>query len=179
MTEHKIGAHKEYYDSIASGYDELHSEEQLKKLELIGKEIVNDSRLKDFISSSDKLLDVGCGTGISTGFFKAKEKHGIDPSSELIKIAIKHNPLIKFKVERAEELPYTDKEFNIVISLTAIQNFTNISKGLDEIKRVGKKFILTFLKRSQKREIIEKIIQGKFKILKKIEEDKDIIYFCE
>jgi len=170
---------KEYYDSIALGYDELHSEEQLKKLELIGKEIANDAQLKDFINPSDKLLDVGCGTGISTGFFKAKEKQGIDPSSELIKIAIKHHPLIKFKVGQAEELSYKNQEFDVIISLTAIQNFTNISKGLEEIKRVGKKFILTFLRRSQKRETIEKLIKEKFKVVKKIEEDKDIIFFCE
>jgi len=171
-----------YYDSISSGYDELHGEEQLKKLELIGKEIrtSKDNTLKDFIAQSGKLLDVGCGTGISTAFFKAKEKEGIDPSRELIKIASQNYPTIKFIVGRAEELSYKDKSFDTIISLTAIQNFSDISKGLDEMKRVGKdKFILTFLKKSKGRKLIEKLIEKKFHVIKKVEEEKDVIYFCK
>jgi demethylmenaquinone methyltransferase/2-methoxy-6-polyprenyl-1,4-benzoquinol methylase len=167
-----------YYDGIAKGYDELHGEEQLKKLELIGKEIRTDSQLKDFIKSTYKLLDVGCGTGISTGFFKVKEKHGVDPSKSLIRIARKNYPTITFIVGSAEQLLFKDKQFDVVISLTAIQNFDNLEKGLNEIKRVGKHYILTFLKKSSKRERIEELIQKKFTIIKKVEEEKDFIYFC-
>jgi ubiquinone/menaquinone biosynthesis C-methylase UbiE len=169
-----------YYDSIAKGYDELHGEEQLKKLELIGREIQIDSKLKDFIKPTFKLLDVGCGTGISTGFFKAKDKEGIDPSTKLINIARQNYPMCEFIVGNAEKLPYKNKQFDIVISLTAIQNFDDLEKGLDEIKRVGKNhFILTFLKKSPKREKIEEIITEKFAVAKVIEEEKDFIYFCK
>jgi demethylmenaquinone methyltransferase/2-methoxy-6-polyprenyl-1,4-benzoquinol methylase len=168
-----------YYDGIASGYDELHGEEQLKKLELIGKELRTDTQLKDFIKPTYKLLDVGCGTGISTGFFKAKEKYGVDPSKSLIRIARKNYPTITFTVGSAEQLLYKDKQFDIIISLTAIQNFDNLEKGLNEIKRVGKHYILTFLKKSLKRERIEELIQKKFNVIKKIEEEKDVIYFCK
>jgi len=169
-----------YYDGIAKGYDELHGEEQLKKLELIGREFNTDSKLKDFIKSNYKFLDVGCGTGISTAFFKAKEKFGIDPSKELIQIAIKNYPMCEFKIGSAEKLPYKDKQFDIVFSLTAIQNFNDIDKGLNEIKRVGKKYyILTFLKKSPKHSQIDMSIKLKFDIIKKIEEEKDIIYFCQ
>jgi len=168
-----------YYDGIAKGYDELHGEEQLKKLELIGKEIRTDSRLKDFIKSTYKLLDIGCGTGISTGFFKVKEKYGVDPSKSLIRIARNNYSTITFTVGSAEQLLYKDKQFDVIISLTAIQNFDNLEKGLNEMKRVGKdKYILTFLKKSPKRERIEELIEKKFKIIKRIEEDKDVIYFC-
>jgi demethylmenaquinone methyltransferase / 2-methoxy-6-polyprenyl-1,4-benzoquinol methylase len=170
-----------YYDGIAKGYDRLHGEEQLKKLELIGKEINTDSKLKDFIKPNYKLLDVGCGTGISTAFFKVKEKLGIDPSFELINIAIKNYPTCEFKVGSAENLLYKDKQFDIVFSLTAIQNFDDIDIGLNEMKRVCKKdghFILTFLKKSVKHSQIDTLIRLKFDVVKKIEEDKDIIYFC-
>jgi demethylmenaquinone methyltransferase/2-methoxy-6-polyprenyl-1,4-benzoquinol methylase len=169
----------DYYDGIAKGYDELHGEEQLKKLELIGREIHTDPELKDFIKSPYKLLDVGCGTGISTGFFKTQEKHGIDPSTNLINIARKNYPLCEFAVGRAEKLLDKDKQFDIVISLTAIQNFNDIEKGLDEIRRVGRNhFILTFLKKSPKHGLIDELIKEKFNVIKKIEEDKDIICFC-
>jgi ubiquinone/menaquinone biosynthesis C-methylase UbiE len=140
---------------------------------------VTDSQLKDFIKLTYKLLDVGCGTGISTGFFKVKEKFGVDPSRSLIRIARKNYPTYEFMVGSAEQLLYKDKQFDIVISLTAIQNFDNLEKGLNEIKRVGKKYyILTFLKKSPKRERIEEFIQKKFDVIKRIEEDKDVIYFC-
>lgn len=168
-----------YYNSIAKGYNELHGEEQLEKLELIGKEINTDSKLHEFIKPNYTLLDVGCGTGISTGFFKVKKRIGIDPSSELIKIAIKNNPLIQFKIFGAEKLEFKNNQFDIIISLTAIQNFIDIEQGLDEINRVGKKyFILTFLKKSSKHNLIKELIHKKFNVIKQIEQDKDIIYFC-
>ena len=70
-----------------------------------------------------------------------------------------------------------DNFFDIVISITAIQNFTNIEKGLKEIKRVGKdRFILTFLKKSSKKDKIIKLIQKIFKVKEIIEEEKDIIF---
>ena len=47
-----------YYDDISSGYEELHKEEQLKKVSSIKKHLK--------VNSSDKLLDVGCGTGLMT-----------------------------------------------------------------------------------------------------------------
>ena len=157
-----------YYDSIAKGYDELHGEEQLKKCRLISKY---------FDSKNKKILDVGCGTGIATDFFKCKI--GIDPSEKLLKIARKKFLKIKFIRAKAEKLPFKDNEFDVVISVTAIQNFEDIEKGLEEIKRVGKEFVLTFLKRSEKKEKIEKVIKKLFKIKKMIEEEKDMIYFCK
>ncbi len=155
-----------YYDQIAPGYDELHREEQLKKLNFIAK----------YIKLECNGLDVGCGTGVSTSFFNCKV--GVDPSEELLKIAKKNYSEIKFVKANAEKLPFKDNEFDFVVSITAIQNFDDIEKGLKEIKRVGKKFVLSFLKKSGKREIIEKLIETIFDVKKRIEEEKDIVYLC-
>ena len=176
-----------YYDAIASGYDKLHEEEQLKKLRVIKEQLNNkndnndigDNRLRDFIKPEYSLLDVGCGSGISTRFFEVEKREGIDPSTELIKIAVHKDPKGKYLVSKAENMPFLKKEFDIIISLTAIQNFDDIEKGLLRIKYAGHRFILTFLKKTEKRKIIENIIEEKFHVLKKIEEDKDIIYFCD
>ncbi len=157
-----------YYNSISKGYDELHSEEQLKKCRIIAENF--DSRRK-------KILDVGCGTGIAADFFRCKI--GIDPSAKLLKIAREKFPKIKFILGKAEDLPFKETEFDAVISLTAIQNFDDAEKGLGEIKRVGKEFVLTFLKRSEKRKKIELLIKKLFKVKKTIEEEKDFIYFCK
>ena len=157
-----------YYDSISEGYDELYEEEQLKKCRIIAEH---------FNFKNKKILDVGCGTGIAANFFHCKT--GIDPSEKLVEIARKKYPKIRFIVAKAEKLPFRENEFEAVISLTAIQNFDDIEKGLGGIKRVGKEFVLTFMKKSEKRDFIEKTIKALFRIKKTIEEEKDIIYLCE
>ncbi len=166
-----------YYDSIAPGYDELHEEEQLKKLDSIKRQIYDDEMLKGFRDPKN-ILDVGCGSGISTRFFGIKDREGIDPSKELIRIAIKKDPEGKYLVLRAEQMNY-NKEFDLVISLTAIQNFDDVNVGLNKIKKAGNRFILTFLKKTEKKELIEKMIEERFDIIKKVEQEKDVIYFCE
>ncbi len=174
-----------YYDEISEGYEELHKEEQLKKVELI------KTYLK--VNISDKLLDVGCGTGLTTEPWKCK-RYGVDPAPKLLEGAraqkeqkIKDFPIskskdfekIEYKLAPAENIPYPDNYFDVVISITAIQNFRNIGKGLKEIKRVGKdRFVLSFLKKSKKKEMIDKLIRKLFKVNDVIEEDKDLIYFC-
>ena len=158
-----------YYDEISEGYEELHREEQLKKVELIKKHL----KLK----VSDKLLDVGCGTGLTTEPWKCK-RYGIDPAPKLLEKA-RSKDSIEYKLAPAENIPYDDNYFDVVISITAIQNFSDIPKGLSEIKRVGKgKFVLSFLKKSSKKEVIDNLIRKLFKVNDVIEEDKDLIYFC-
>jgi ubiquinone/menaquinone biosynthesis C-methylase UbiE len=158
-----------YYDNIASGYEELHKEEQLAKISLI-KKYFNPQKNK-------KLLDVGCGSGISTVVWNC-DIAGIDPSKELIKIAKQKKG--NYYIGGAENLPFKDNEFDYVISLTAIQNFDDIDKGLKEIKRVGKdKFILTFLKASLKKDKIKQLIYDNFKVEQELEEDKDLVFICE
>ncbi len=157
-----------YYDEISEGYEELHGEEQLKKVELIKK------YLKP--KAEDKLLDVGCGTGLTTEPWPCK-RYGVDPAKKLIARA-RQKDKIEYKIAPAENIPYPDNHFDYVVSITAIQNFEDIEKGLNEIKRVGKdKFVLSFLKKSPKREIIERLINKIFKIKNRIEEAKDLIFF--
>lgn len=156
-----------YYDEISEGYEELHKEEQLKKVELI----------KNYLkpNAEDKLLDVGCGTGLTTEPWPCK-RYGVDPAKKLIaKARQKHE--IEYKIAPAENIPYPDNFFDYVISVTAIQNFEDIEKGLKEIKRVGKdKFILSALKKSSKAGMIKELIERLFDVKETVEEDKDIIF---
>jgi len=157
-----------YYDKIAKGYEELHKEEQLKKVELIKKHFK--------VKKSDKLLDVGCGTGLTTEPWEC-QRFGIDPSEKLIEKAREKNSKIEYALASAEKIPFPDNHFDVVISITAIQNFNHVENGLKEIKRVGiNRFVLSFLKKSQKKAIIERLIKELFNVKQILEEDKDLIY---
>ncbi|MFH1053835.1 MAG: class I SAM-dependent methyltransferase [Candidatus Woesearchaeota archaeon] len=156
-----------YYNNISKGYNELHGEEQKKKLDVIKKNMV--------VKKTDKLLDVGCGTGLSSDF--ECEVFGLDPSKDLLKLSkIPEDHKI---IGKAEKIHFPDNYFDIVISVTAVHNFNDVEKGILEMKRVGKgRFVFSVLK-SPKTGKIKKIIENKFKIEKEIEEEKDIIIFAK
>lgn len=148
------------YNIIAPSYNKLHKEEQIKKLKII----------KKHLKIIPPLLDVGCGTGISTNFFKIKAI-GIDSSKEMIK---RGKNLIH---GYAENLPFKDKSFNTVISITSFHNFKNMEKALKEIIRVSSNYniCISFLKRSKKLLYFKKLLK-KYLKFKEIEEEKDIIF---
>lgn len=154
-----------YYDSIASGYEELHKEEQLKKIAIIKKHIPFHEKWT--------VLDVGCGPYFA-------DFHGtvigIDPARKLLEIAKKKIPVVQGVAER---LPFRDNAFMAVVTITAVQNFDDIEKGLNEIKRVAKEYIIiSALKNSPKIALVEEFISQLFRIERIVEEDKDIIFFC-
>ena len=155
-----------YYNKISKGYNELHKEEQLKKLLIIKNNIK--------INKNDLLLDVGCGTGISSQF--DCKVVGIDPSIGLLRLNKSRNRI----QAKAEYLPFKNNTFDIVISVTSAHNFKDIEKGLKEIKRVGKNnFVFSILKRSNKLNEIKKEIKNNFEIKKLTEEEKDTIFFAK
>ncbi|MDO8556399.1 MAG: class I SAM-dependent methyltransferase [Nanoarchaeota archaeon] len=122
-----------YYDTIAEGYDELHKEEQLKKLQFIAVRC----------QPHGLLLDLGAGTGIAANFFSANTTAiAVDPSVKLLEQYQGLKVLAK-----AECLPFKDHVFDTVISLTAL-HLTDWQKSWKEIKRVAKPnalIVLTFL----------------------------------
>ena len=119
----------------------------------------------------DKTLDVGCGTGISSELFS--DVIGVDPSEELLK----YNKHKCFKAS-AEDLPFPDDSFVNIISITAIHNFNDIEQGLREMRRVGKKFGFSVLKRSNKFDYIFKLIGDLLIVEKVIDEGIDMIFIA-
>lgn len=72
-----------YYNSIAAGYNELHRKEQLEKVEIVRRILLSYNKI--IIDENTLLIDIGCGTGISTQILNIC-RVGIDPSRELILI---------------------------------------------------------------------------------------------
>lgn len=161
-----------YYDEIAQGYEELHRDEQEKKVALVKKYLT--------VKESDLLLDVGCGTGITSNFPCAVV--GLDPSAELLKrFSAPLAKSVKTICAPAEKMPLENEAFDVVVSITALQNFDDAEQGLKEMCRVGKKearHVISFLKKSAKKEKLAALIKKYFVVEKEVEEEKDVIFFC-
>jgi ubiquinone/menaquinone biosynthesis C-methylase UbiE len=160
----------EYYDKIAKGYNELHQKEQENKLRIIQTQF-------DF-GPNDMILDVGCGTGVSSEVFKC-QIIGLEPSKEmLVQGRIENMPNMEFLQGEGEHLPFTDNSFDAIICVTALHNFKDPKLGLKEIKRVGKgKGAITILKKAKHANELKDSVKEIFAIEKEIDEDKDIILF--
>jgi len=164
---------QDYYAELAPGYDELHKEEQIGKVNLI----LNHLR----IEKDEKLLDVGCGTGFSLTLWPTKKAYGAEPSAAMIAQAPKELQSRIMHV-RAEDLSiFDDQEFDVVVSITAIHNFTGVEDGLLEMRRVGKrKFAFSVLRKSKKLGEIDRLIRKHFTVTRVVEDDPhDRIYLCD
>jgi len=163
---------KTYYDFISSGYDELHKHEQRRKLKLIVDNLESGT-----VRPNDFLLDVGCGSGIATEFFKCVHV-GLDPAFELIKLC-----KMEVILGRGEYLPFRDHQFDIVLCLTALHNFEDPAIGLHEMKRVGKKWwFITIFKRSAnvaRTESLIQMVKTQFKVYKELDDQHDYIFLCK
>ena len=158
----------DYYTQIADSYNELHGSEQRDKLDFISQHFQ--------IDSSWSLLDVGCGTGIALDYFDAVEVVGVDPSIGLLKKYSGNHTTICCG---AEKMPFEDNSYDVVVSLTAIQNFSHLRRGLEEISRVGKNiFILTWLKASSKNNDIIVLVNELFHDYKKTWLDHPLDAIC-
>jgi len=96
------------------------------------------------LNNKSKILDIGCAKGFMMYEFKKAlpgcEIKGIDISTYCKKKAVKK--IKKFiKIGTCEKLPYPDKYFDFVVSISSIHNVkkTGIIESLKEIVRVSKR----------------------------------------
>lgn len=92
------------------------------------------------LTTSDKLLDIGCGSGVFSDLAQQKgaDVTGVDASEPLIKEAKKRNASVKFLTGEMEELPFTNSSFNVVCGFNSFQYAATIKNAFGEAKRVLK-----------------------------------------
>ena len=153
------------YNTLASGYDDLHRDEQVNKLQIIATELS--------ITPQTTVLDVGCGTGLSAALNCAVV--GVDTNEAMLQQCT--FPAI---LASAEHLPFPTASFDIVISLTMLHHVQNAQQAIQEMKQVGKKHIVISLLRSSPRfEQLSAIITQELQVSKTIREKHDTLFFCE
>lgn len=94
------------------------------------------------IKESTHILDLGCGDGLNIKILRGygiKNIIGIDISVDLLKLARKNNQTIKFILAPAENLPFKNNVFDIVLVDSVFHHLVDYPHCLDEILRVLKK----------------------------------------
>jgi ubiquinone/menaquinone biosynthesis C-methylase UbiE len=93
------------------------------------------------IKPHDRLLDIGCGTGILIDILLSScptiKATGLDPSQAMLDAArTRLSGRAELKYGRAESLPFEDCCFDIVVSCNSFHFWVEPVQGLQEIKRV-------------------------------------------
>jgi ubiquinone/menaquinone biosynthesis C-methylase UbiE len=92
------------------------------------------------LSENKIVLDLGCNTGYGSEILsgKAKKVVGVDVSEKAILLAKQdYGHLgIDFKLIDGQRLPFSDNEFDIVVSCQVIEHIVDYSIYLNELKRV-------------------------------------------
>jgi ubiquinone/menaquinone biosynthesis C-methylase UbiE len=93
--------------------------------------------------SPRSVLDVGCGTGyllrrLARGYPDCGKLEGIDAAPSMIQQAEggTDDARLGFRVGVAEDLPYPDESFDLVVSSTSFDHWSDQQTGLQECRRV-------------------------------------------
>jgi SAM-dependent methyltransferase len=85
-----------------------------------------------------RVLDVGCGEGRFCRLLASSGASvlGVDPTEALIESARQRHPEGSYTVARAEELPFTDGAFDLVVSYLSLVDVGEIGAAAAEMTRV-------------------------------------------
>ena len=129
-----------YYDNVADLYNVKHGadlygcEWGLKKYYL--------PLIERFIPKKSEILEIGCGTGKYTEILKkdALRICGIDISANMIDLAKKRNPGVRFSIGDCETLAeFKNEEFDVVAGINTFSYYQDKLKALSSINRVLRK----------------------------------------
>jgi demethylmenaquinone methyltransferase / 2-methoxy-6-polyprenyl-1,4-benzoquinol methylase len=136
------------FNDIAHKYDALNDILSLGTHRLWKKKFIKIATQYHPVSALD------CATGTGDIAFNLKKKcsgvvTGIDFSQSMITHALKRAKLqdaeVDFRVADIEQLPFTDKSFDLATISFGIRNVENLNQGLKELDRVSKSvYILEF-----------------------------------
>ncbi len=122
----------------------------------------------------DSVLDVGCGNGFMLPYYSKFFKYvsAIEPSAYFYKSLMENDTLQSITIKQAfvEEIPFKSKSFDIVIAKSSLHHFSDVKKGLGEMKRVAKNLVAVIEVVTPTLDTLEFIS----KILPKKEQERDI-----
>ena len=93
------------------------------------------------IRPGDRVLDVACGTGVLTAEAARRAGStgnvtGLDLSPEMLAVAARLRPELRWQQGNGEALPFPDQSFDAVVSQFGLMFFPDKVAGLREMRRV-------------------------------------------
>jgi len=118
------------YGETAPAYERRYEQIQREKYEIVTENLPRVS----------KVLDLGCGTGMLLDELARRSAFvvGIDSSPEMLELARKRRGSAALVLADADHLPFTDRSFDAVVSVTLLQNMPNPAATVREVARVTK-----------------------------------------
>jgi ubiquinone/menaquinone biosynthesis C-methylase UbiE len=95
------------------------------------------------VAAPSRVLDLGCGTGyllrtLAARYPDAEQLVGIDAAPAMVKTAnaVTHDHRLTFAVGVAEKIAYPDDTFDLIVSTTSFDHWSDQQTGLTECARV-------------------------------------------
>lgn len=92
------------------------------------------------VSPGQRILDVGCGPGALTTELVARlgapSVTAVDPAEQFAAAARERHPGVQVQVAAAEQLPFSDGEFDAALAQLVVHFLENPVRGLSEMARV-------------------------------------------
>jgi ubiquinone/menaquinone biosynthesis C-methylase UbiE len=169
------------YNQSAHVYDIQYSEEQAAKFKAVMQNLQPPYK--------SRVLDVGCGTGLILNRLVERAEFivGVDFSRGLLQEVRKKarsHPHVFLVLADADNMPFADHVFDVVLAITLLQNMPNPPATLDEIKRVSSQtapIVLTGLKKRFAEEDFAEILKAAnltIDTLKPDEKNREYVCVC-
>lgn len=116
----------------------------------------------------NSVLEIGCGTGIDLRLFpESIEVNGVDLHEGALKTALQIQPTGSFKISSITELPFKDSSIDFVFTHQLLNYLDDktLEKGISEMYRVAKKYIMNCEKFGDAEKAIDR--NHKFRNMKK------------
>jgi len=130
-----------FQEDTVKNYEHFY-QTKYKRADRLEKKLL--TKLLDTLGHSERLLEIGCGTGHFTRWLDSKglECYGLDLSHLMLREAKKLWPNGSLLQGESNHLPFKDKSFDVVAFIACLEYMPNIAKVVKEATRVSRKGII-------------------------------------
>jgi len=131
---------REHYDRLATTRDAWYRRSRYYHDYL-------ERSLRAMIPAGSSVLELGCGTGNLLAALQPSRGVGLDLSPEIVKVAQKNFPQLKFVVGDAEDFQITGTTFDFIVASDLVGELEDIAAMLESVREVSNertRLILTF-----------------------------------